>query len=504
MVPLAHRLLSTARVAPAAVALVEGDRRWSYAELAEAVRCFAGLLRAQGLGDAERVAILLPNRFEAVVACYGAWLAGCIAVPLNPQASGRELATWLAHCRPRLVVLEAGNAVAVGALEAVPDAGCLWVAAPGAAGVPADEAWERVVPAAAPLPGARTTQPLAAILYTSGTTGAPKGVALSHANFASNVDAIVDYLALGAGDSIVSVLPFHYAYGASVLHTHLAAGARLVIEPNLVFPHAVVDTLVREQATGFSGVPSTFGLLLDRAVLDGRALPHLRYVTQAGGPMPPPLAARLRAALPGTRLFVMYGQTEATARLAWMPPERLDERPGSVGRAVAGVRLQVRDAAGAPLPAGHEGEVWACGGGIMAGYWNDPLATAAVLRDGWLRTGDLGWMDAEGFLFIAGRRSDMIKTGAHRVHPQDVEDALREMDGVLEAAVAGVDDAILGQVVKAWVVAAAGLDANAVRAHCRARLAPYKVPRQVEFVTRLPRTASGKVRRAALAVQEAP
>ncbi|MCE7032670.1 AMP-binding protein [Lysobacter sp. GX 14042] len=503
MVPLVHRLLSTARSTPEAVAIVDGGRRWRYAELADAVRRFAGLLRARGLGDAERVAIVLPNRFEAVVACYGAWLAGCIAVPLNPQASSRELATWLAHCRPRLVVLEAGDAAAVAVPDAAPGAGWLRVGGAGA-GDPADEAWEHAMPAAAPLSGTCITQPLAAILYTSGTTGAPKGVTLGHANFAANVDAIVDYLALDAGDSIVSVLPFHYAYGASVLHTHLAVGARLVIEPNLVFPHAVVDTLARERATGFSGVPSTFALLLDRAVLDGHALPHLRYITQAGGPMPPPLAARLRAALPGTRLFVMYGQTEATARLAWMPPERLDDRPGSVGRAIAGVRLQVRDATGAPLPAGYEGEIWARGGGIMAGYWNDPLATAAVLRDGWLRTGDLGWMDPEGFLFIAGRRSDMIKTGAHRVHPQEVEEALREMDGVLEAAVAGIGDATLGQVVKAWVVAAGGLDANAVRAHCRERLAPYKVPRQVEFVTRLPRTASGKVRRAALALQEAP
>ena len=243
--------------------------------------------------------------------------------------------------------------------------------------------------------------------------------------------------------------------------------------------------------------------------LEQHDLSSQRYLTQAGGAMNTTLTRRLREALPHARLFVMYGQTEATARLAWLPPERLDDKPGSAGRAIDGVRIEVRDDAGQALPLGSVGEIWAQGANVMAGYWRDPAASAVVLRDGWLRTGDMGRMDEEGFLFLSGRRSDMIKTGAHRVHPLDVEEAIAELDGVSEVAVVGIDDATLGQAIKAVVVrsAQASLDADAVKAHCRARLAGYKIPKQVEFVTNLPKTASGKVRRALLiepaATQEA-
>ncbi len=499
MAMLVQRLMSTARAQPDAIAVVDGTRRVGYGELADGVRRFAGMLRAQGLGNGERVAIALPNREEAIVACYGAWLAGCIAVPLNVQASRRELGSWLRHCAPRVVLLEEDAAEAAAAVASDAAGACCLRLAPGTPGLD----WTRQVDGAAPCADAANAgnggHP-AAILYTSGTTGAPKGVTLTHRNFVANVDAIVEYLELRADDSTVTILPFYYAYGASVLHTHLAAGARLVIEPNLVFPHVVVQALAREQATGFSGVPSTFALLLERRVLEGVALPRLRYVTQAGGAMTVAMVARLQAQLPQASLFVMYGQTEATARLAWLPPARLADKPGSAGRAISGVSLEVRDDAGVALAPGVDGEVWARGDNVMAGYWNDPAATALALRDGWLRTGDIGRLDDEGFLFLAGRRSDMIKTGAHRVHPLDVEEALLELDGVVDAAVAGVDDAILGQVVQAWVVARGdGLDVDAVRAHCRARLAAYKVPRHVVFVPALPRTASGKVRRALLA-----
>ena len=319
---------------------------------------------------------------------------------------------------------------------------------------------------------------------------------------------------------MLGVLPFYYAYGASVLHTHLLSGACVVIAPNLLFPHLLMETVARERITGLSGVPSTFALLLDRLGTDGHApaerglggydLSSLRYLTQAGGAMPWALAQRLRAALPGKELFVMYGQTEATSRLTWLPPARLDEKAGSAGIPLDGVELRIAGEDGSAAPPGVEGEVQVRGPNVMLGYWEAPEATAAVLRDGWLRTGDIGRLDADGFLYLAGRRSDMIKTGAHRVHPNDIEEVLAEIPGVAESAVVGVDDATLGQAVKAFVVleppprddALARL-ALAIKAHCRARLAPYKIPRHIEFVDALPRTASGKVRRAALTQPQA-
>jgi acyl-CoA synthetase (AMP-forming)/AMP-acid ligase II len=286
-----------------------------------------------------------------------------------------------------------------------------------------------------------------------------------------------------------------------VLHTHLAVGARVVLESNVVFPHLVVEAIVHERASGFSGVPSTFLLLLNRVPLADYDLSSLRYLTQAGGAMAPAVTARLRAALPHARLFVMYGQTEATARLAWLPPERLDDKPGSVGIAVAGVEIAIRDEHGAPLAPGSVGEVCVRGPNVMLGYWQDPGLSADVLNEGWLRTGDMGHLDDEGFLFLSGRRSDMIKTGAHRVHPKDIEEVIAEIDGIAEVAVVGVDDELLGQVIKAFVVGVDGaaIVPDRIKAHCRERLATWKIPKHIEAVDALPKTASGKVRRALLA-----
>lgn len=487
---------------PERIAIVADDRRIRYDEFwRESVR-FARALRAHGLQPGERVAILLPNRIEAAVACYGCWLAGGIAVPLNVQARARDFQAWLRHADARHVVHEYSHNDVVDAIAAV-DASSghppmrRWpVGADRPLCAPTgDDAPEVIVDA-----GDIEADRVAMILYTSGTTGAPKGVTLTHGNLLANASAVIDYLRLDADDSVLSILAFYYAYGASVLHTHLLSGACIVLAQNLLFPHLLMDTIVRERITGFSGVPSTFALLLERVKLGDYDLSSLRYLTQAGGPMGPALTQRLRAALPGARLFVMYGQTEATSRLTWLPPERLDEKLGSVGIPVNGVSLRIECEDGGDADTGEDGEVWVRGANVMRGYWNNPESSAAVLRDGWLRTGDIGHLDGDGYLWLVGRRSDMIKTGAHRVHPVDVEEVIAEVPGVAEVAVVGVEDDVLGQVIKAFVVAP-GLPPrsdNMIKAHCRERLASYKIPRDIAFVSALPRTASGKVRRAAL------
>ena len=498
--PICARIAAIARAEPGRPALADGTRRATYGELWSLASRFAGFLRSSGIAPGERVAIVLANGIEAAAACYGTWLAGAVAVPLNAQARVRDLVPWLRHCGARAIVHAAGHVDVDEALRE-PGTATLRIATGAAASAEGSLAWDALPACAdAPAPTHAADDRLATILYTSGTTGAPKGVMLSERNIASNVDSIVAYLGLGADDSIVTVLPFYYSYGASVLHTHLSVGARVVIESNLVFPQLVAEALARERATGFSGVPSTYALLLDRVPLAQYDLAALRYITQAGGAMAPALTARVRSALPQARVFVMYGQTEATARLTWLPPERLDDKLGSVGIPIPGVTLQVRAESGTPLPLGEIGEVWVRGANVMAGYWMNPEASAQVLRDGWLRTGDMGRLDEEGFLFLSGRRSDMIKTGAHRVHPLDIEEVLAELDGVLESAVVGIDDELLGQVIKAFVVAREGqvVTPEQVKAHCRARLPLYKIPKHVEFVAALPRTASGKVRRVQL------
>ncbi|RZA23434.1 MAG: hypothetical protein EOP02_14915, partial [Proteobacteria bacterium] len=285
------RVAAIAHRSPEAVAIVDGEKRVSYAGFWQQARQFAALLLEQGIRRGDRVAVVLPNRIEAAVACYGAWLLGAVVVPLNVQAKQRDLSPWLRHCGARFVLHEARNSEALAALADAPSAYSLglagdhWELPPVTRGIDDD--------------GLSTSSDLAMILYTSGTTGTPKGVMLSHGNLASNVESILDYLELTPADSVMSLLPFYYAYGASVMHTHLASGACLHLAPNLLFPHQIVETMARERITGFSGVPSTFMLLLDRVQLDQYDLRALRYLTQAGGAMSPALTLRLRKALPG-------------------------------------------------------------------------------------------------------------------------------------------------------------------------------------------------------------
>lgn len=473
----------------------------TYGELWRSVLAVSRALRVHGLGQGERVALLIDNSPEYVAAYYAVLHAGGVVVGLNTALRGAELARQIRSCGAAALIAAPDHpdlASVVGAGNTIRMVSCTASQADRAAppGAHAWGDWASATDAPDDSPAIDASHP-AAIIYTSGTTGDPRGVTLSHCNLVANTQSILGYLGLTAADRIVNVLPFYYSYGNSVLHTHLAVGGSIVLENSLTYPHLVVQTMAQESATGFSGVPSTFALLLQRVTLADYDLASLRYLTQAGGAMAPALTQRLRAALPRARLFVMYGQTEATARISYLPPERLNDKMGTVGIGIPGVTIEVRDEADARVPAGTAGEVCVRGDNVMLGYWENPQATARVLRDGWLHTGDIGRMDAEGYLSLVGRSSDMIKTGAHRVSPLEIEEVLLALDGVAECAAIGIADEILGEVIKAYVVPRAGatLDSRAVQAHCRARLAVYKVPKDVAFVASLPRTASGKIKR---------
>ena len=338
---------------------------------------------------------------------------------------------------------------------------------------------------------------LASIIYTSGTTGHPKGVMLTHRCLAANTASIVEYLGLRSDDRGIAVLPFQFSYGNSVLNMHLAAGAELLLEDSIAYPHLVLQRMADRGVTGFSGVPSTFAILLSRCELAAFDLKNLRYITQAGGPMPRASIQQLRSKLPGARIFVMYGQTEATARLSYLPPERLDDKLGSVGVAIPGVELAVFRADGKQANPKEVGEIVARGPNVMQGYLDDAVSTRDALVDGWLHTGDMGHFDDEGFLYIDGRAVEMIKVGAYRVSPQEIEEVIAGIRGVAEVGVTAVPDELLGQAIKAVVVLRNGelLDIRSVKAHCRKHLAIYKVPKIVEFAGALPYTATGKVQR---------
>lgn len=495
-VSLVENLIAAAARFPDRCAVQDGSTHLRYGELLSQAKSIAGHLRSQGLQRGERVAFILPNSAEFVAAYYGVLMAGGVAVLLNAAGKSRDFAAWLRDCEPAFVLIDPNHADAAAAVAELPPSTVIWKTS-GDASAPFGLSIASQSPSIAE--PCNQDDP-ASILYTSGTTSRPKGVVLSHGNLASNTASIASYLRLSAEDSIVTVLPLYYSYGSSVLHSHVLVGARLILEKNLVYPHAVIESLARERATGFAGVPSTFALLLSRVKLHEYDLGSLRYVTQAGGAMSAATTQRLRAALPNASVFVMYGQTEATARLSYLPPEHLERKLGSVGIAIPGVTLEVRNEQGSAAAVDEVGEVWARGPNVMLGYWRNEPATVDVKRDGWLKTGDMGRMDDEGYLYLVGRRSDMIKSGAHRIHPQDIEDVIAELPQVREVAVVGVDDPILGQAIRAFVafVDAAVLTPMQIQAHCRERLANYKIPKIVTIVASLPRTASGKIRRAEL------
>ena len=497
---LVHDYDQRARQTPDAPALSWQGGVWTYAELRHAFGCVQGTLARSGIGPGSRVALLLRNSPQYVASYFGVIAAGCVAVPLNVQERASVLARQIEHADCSVVIADPRHAEWTTLSAAIAGSVPHIVTAtlqPGRAGY---ETFCATLGEARSELQALSADAPAMMIYTSGTTSRPKGVLLSNGNLIANARGIADYLQITATDKVLCGLPFHFSYGSSVLNSNLIAGAQLLLEDNFAFPQQTLRRMQDESITGFPGVPSTFALLLGRCQLSDFDLSRLRYITQAGGSMPRAQIEKLRQQLPHTQVFIMYGQTEATARLSYLAPHELERKLGSVGKPLPGVEIEVRSE-GRVLPAGEVGEICARGPNVMLGYWREPELSAQVLQAGWLRTGDLGHFDEEGFLYIDGRAVEMIKVGAFRVSPQEVEEVLATFPGVQEVAVTGVADPVLGQAIKAVIVLREGVPADlmGVKAHCRQHLANYKVPKVVEFAAALPRTASGKVQRFKLA-----
>lgn len=478
-------------------AIVYKANRWSYADLRALVDARKSQLVQAGLSAQDRAIVWMENSPEYVAAYLAILELGGIVVALHSQTTAEEVERIIPHVGAAGLIVS--PAVKHWTMSQFELAGLRFLLA----GKDLYGMHYRNV-------GQVVPENVAQIIYTSGSTGRPKGVVLTHRNLTANTRSILAYLQLTTDDSVMAVLPFAYAYGNSVMLTHLFAGGTLVIENTMLYPHVVLDSMIKTEVTGLSGVSTTYAMLLNHSNLESYAFPALRYLTHAGGPMPSELLSRIRASFPDRRIFLMYGQTEASARLTYLPPDLLDVKKGSAGRAIPGVSLKVVKEGGESAKPGEVGEVWAWGDNIMQGYWQDQELTTDVLQDGWLHTGDLGRLDADGYLTIVGRNNEMIKSGAYRISPQEIEEVLLQHQDVQEAGVVGIDDSLLGQKVCAVVVlkATGALTNQDLMAYCAQRLAQYKRPKVIVIVSALPKSPSGKIMRprlreiGSLAVQE--
>lgn len=480
------------------IALQFLDRAYTYDELLDAACRIATYVLQAGGRRGDRVVLISDNSFFWVAAYLGALRAGLVCVPLPVAVAPNDLAYILQNTEAKVAFVQAGLTRKIGChfagvhiitdREAVPLSGLASQKAFGDVLSDTPPSLDGVVSAGA--------DDLAALMFTSGSTGTPRGVMVSHANIMANTDSIVQYLRLTERDRIMTVLPFHYCFGTSLLHTHLRAGGSLVIDPRFMYPEKVLERMLETECTGFAGVPSHFQILLRNSTLRKRSFPYLRYVQQAGGHLAPDFIRELRLALPNTEIFIMYGQTEATARLSYLPPEFLDTKLGSIGKGIPGVKLRVVNDAGEDVRPGDVGEIVAEGENVARGYWRSSGESAVSYRDGKLHTGDLATVDEDGFIYVVDRAKDFLKCGGKRISCRQLEDQLLAFGELLEAAVIGVPDDVLGEAVKAFVVPrngnSAGLE-DRLRVFCKEHILPQLLPKEIVVLHTLPKNSAGKV-----------
>ncbi len=468
------------------IALITEDAAYTYHDIRVATANVVAALRAHGITGGDRVGLLGANSLFWVASYLGALKLGAVVVPFSTLAMSDELKSQknFSGCKLTCVQqrfqMKFADALNDG-LPLIVDE-CLDLATPN------------LLDDLAPQPDFDENHE-AALMFTSGTTQKPRAVRISHRNIRANTDSIIEYLELDENERIMVVLPFYYCFGTSLLHTHLRVGGSMVLSNGFAFPEAVLDLMEKFETTGIAGVPSTYQTLIRNTSMRSRPMLALRKVQQAGGKLPAVQVQELKEMLPQARIFVMYGQTEATARLSYLPPEMLDTKLGSMGRGIPGVRLSVHDEQGKPVKPGEVGEIYAVGENISVGYLNDPEASAQKFIDGVLHTGDLATVDEDGYIFVVDRKSDFIKSYGYRVSSQQVEDCILQLEDVVAAAAVGEAHEMRGEAIIVYLTLREGsrLTTEEILAHCRAKLARHMIPLRVHVLESLPLSAQGKV-----------
>ena len=510
-----HFLENSAELYPDKIALIHEDVRATYSEINNSANQLAYWLFKQGIKKGDRVVIILENSLEYVITYYAILKAGAVATPLSTDLKPDNLLPLLNELEPAIII---SSFRFERLLQATDLTSCnvqgLILKTPKLD-------WKSTHIIVFKLEDLinqdNTSNPtiaidesaLASIIYTSGSTGTPKGVMLSHKNIVSNTQSICQYLNLTDKDIQMIVLPFFYVMGKSLLNTHFAAHGTVVINNKFAYPATIIKQMIAEHVTGFSGVPSTYAYLLHRSPLEKfrNHLKALRYCSQAGGHMSRKVKEELRQVLPEhTDIIIMYGATEASARLTYLEPKWFQDKIESIGKQIPGVTMKVLNEKGQELPPGKTGELVGNGSNIMVGYWKGDEATATVLDINGYHTGDQGYQDEDGFFYVTGRKDNLLKVGGHRINPQEIEDAIMETELAVEAAVVGIPDALLGNKLIAVVSPKNGdCSVNQLMSRCSAKLPKYKMPGNIKLVRSLPKSSSGKIDRAKcvmLAVRE--
>jgi long-chain acyl-CoA synthetase len=482
-----------ARRAPAKPALVHEGGELTYRELWERCARFAAFAAARA-GRGGRVALLLPNVPELAVAYFGAIAAGAVAVPVNYRLSPPEVGYVLEDSGAAVLVTTAAQHEKIAALPAARGVSAFVVVDGAPAGA---TTFEAALAAAPPLPEPAPVSQgdVACLLYTSGTTGFPKGAMISHANCLFNAGSCERTLGYREDDVALVTLPlFHVTALHSQVVAFLALGATVVLQREYD-TRRMLELVGRHGVTALFLVPAVYKLVTLREDLASFDLSRVRLAAYGGAPMDPETIRSLRRLLPGVELHNCYGLTESSSLATVLPDDAIQARTESVGLPVPGTQAEVRGLAGEVLPRGSAGELYLRGPNVVQGYWGAPEKSRAALGTGWLRTGDVARIDEEGFVFVLDRVKDMINRGGEKIFGLEVENVLYAFPGVQEAAVVGVPHPIFGEVPVAFVAPfpGASIDPEALRAFCASRLADFKVPVEVRFVERLPRNPGGKV-----------
>ncbi|MEM7292910.1 MAG: acyl-CoA ligase (AMP-forming), exosortase A system-associated [Pseudomonadota bacterium] len=506
-----HLVRSSAVKQPDKEALVSGQTRLSYAQVHEKISTFGSNLASLGIERGDRVGVFLQPSIEQAVSFFGISQAGGVFVPIHHSLMATQLSHILRDCEIRALITNPAGFEALGSIaDDCPSLSEVILVGERPKGhgnlVMSDFAELCTRQSGQAVRDISVSKDLAAILYTSGSTGLPKGVMLSHENIIAGAAIVSEYLNISESDRTFAALPFSFDAGLNQLMTAMQNCATCVIQ-NWLFANQVVKALTEENITGLAGVPSLWSLIAQPSAGLGREkAPHLRYITNTGGEMPQNVLGQLQNALPDIDIVLMYGLTEAF-RSTYLPADQLKQRPTSMGKAIPNTEILVVDSEGKRCKAGEVGELVHHGPTVSMGYWDQAEKTAELIRPHpdppkgatvvplVCYSGDLVKRDEEGYLYFVGRRDNLIKSSGFRISPTEVEQVLSNIDNVQQAAVVGRPHDVLGQTVVAYVVSRENIELNTdeILAVCAERLPRHMVPRDIEVIDILPRTATGKV-----------